>query len=208
MTVPVKITEPATIQGWGLPVDAITGAVLTIPYPEHEIEEGNSYTAHFTNTTTSDDDHRSVLALTTPSGPRWIRLIFSVTATHPADAIILEGPTTIDKGEGTEVTVFNRNRNSDNTSVALSIEAPPVSGLATTFTEAQIAGATLAGGTQLEHRILAGGDGSKAIGGVSRDSSAWVLQSDTTYLFYLQNIGANENTHHINLDFFEHGHED
>ena len=50
----------------------------------------------------------------------------------------------------------------------------------------------------------AGGGGPKAVGGSARGAQEWVLAVSTKYLFYLQNIGANANQHHINLSWYEH----
>lgn len=204
MTVPIKIVEPATLADWGLPVDSATGALETITYAHHEIHSGSSYTAHFTNTTTNDNDHRSCIGFRTPSGPTWFHMIIAVSVSSPGEVFFLEGPATIDLDEGTEATVYNRNRNTSKTSTMLSLESPAVPGLCTTFTEAQINGASLTGGTSLEHRTIATGGGPQAVGGAGRGAEEWLLKSDTIYLVTVQNIGANINLHHINLDWYEH----
>ena len=104
----------------------------------------------------------------------------------------------------TQLSVYNRNRNSGNTSVVLSLEATPVDNKVTSFTEAQIAGANYSAGTMLDHVILVGGEGPKALGGQARADQEWVLKSNTKYLLYLQNVGANINRHEIHLDWYEH----
>ena len=198
------VSNCPSVYNSALNIDGITNSLKTIDYSHHEVHEGNSFTVHFDNTTADDDDHRSVIAFTTPAGTKLGHLIMTVSASSPAEVFILEGPATVDLGEGTEVTIFNRNRNSDNTSMMLSLEDPAVAGLATTFTEAQIAGASLTGGTAIEHTVLVGGGGPKAVGGLSRGTEEWILGAGTTYLFYLQNIGTNANYHTINLDWYEH----
>jgi hypothetical protein len=73
----------------------------------------------------------------------------------------------------------------------------------TTYTEAQLATATVSGGTELEHELLGGGSGPHALGGASRGEEEWILKPNTIYLVYVQNIGANANTHVISLNWYE-----
>ena len=185
-------------------LDKSTHTLQTIEYEHHEIHSGSSFVAHFDNTTTNNNDHRSVIAFTTPDNAKWAHLMITVIASSPAEFYILEDPATIDLNEGNEITIFNRNRNSMTTSTMLSLENPAVAGLATTFIEGEIAGAQLTGGTVIEHALLAGGEGPKAIGGVNRGSQEWVLKQGKTYLFVLQNVGASANIHEIHLDWYEH----
>ena len=186
------------------PIDGLTNALRTIDYAHHEIHSGSSFAAHFDNTTTSDDDHRSVIAFTTPAGTKLCHLVMSASASSAAEAFIIEAPATIDLDEGTEATVINRYRDSTKESIVLSLEDPAVANTVTTFTEAQIAGASLTGGTQIEYAVIAAGSGPKALGGVARGSQEWILAAETTYLFIVQNVGASANIHHIALDWYEH----
>ena len=186
------------------PIDGMTNALRTIDYAHHEVHGGGSFTTHFNNTTTSDNDHRSVIAFTTAAGTKLCHLVMTVSASGAAEAFILEGASAIDLDEGTEAAIYNRYRDSIKTSTVLSLESPAVANFVTTFTEAQIAGADMTGGTTIEHLVLAGGEGKKAVGGVARGSEEWILAAGTTYLFYLQNIGASVNLHHINLNWYEH----
>ena len=185
-------------------VDASTHAFNTITYAHHEIHAGSSYSSHFGRTTANADDARSVMAFTTPNSTKWLHIVASASASSPAEFFILEDPTTLDLDEGTPKTVFNRNRNSVNVSGVLPIVTTPVAGTVTTFTETQINGAQLTGGAVIEHMLLAGGEGPKAIGGLSRGSQEWILKPNKKYLFILQNIGTNVNLHQISLDWYEH----
>ena len=186
------------------PIDGMSNSLRVIDYEHHEIHGGSSFAVWFDNTTANSDDDRSVIAFKTAAGTKLCHITMSVTASNPAEAIILEAPSTIDLNEGTGATVFNRYRGSGTASTVLSLTNPGVAGKVTTFTEAQIAGAQLTGGTVIDHVSLAGGEGPKAVGGVSRGSQEWILAANTTYLFYLQNIGQSANLHHINLDWYEH----
>ena len=184
-------------------VDSATHALNFVDYEHHEIHSGSSYSANFDNTTDSTDDHRSAIALQTPNTTKWAHMVVEVTASSPAEFSIIEG-ITIDLGAGTEKTIYNRNRNSTNVSTLVNLANPQVAGSVTTYTEAQLAASNLAGGTAIEHILLAGGEGPKAVGGAARGASEWILDQGVKYLFVIQNIGANANMHEIHLAWYEH----
>ena len=184
-------------------VDSATGAVNTIDYEHHEIHSGSSFTQHYTNTTTNDDNHRTGIGFTTADSAKWMHITIEVTATHPAEVFLLEAPT-IDADPGTNIAVLNRNRNIINTSSAGSLEAVPATDEVTTLNEAQFAAATFSGGAELEYMLLAGGGGPKAVGGAGRGEQEWVLAPKTKYVIYIKNVGANINTHLIHIDWYAH----
>jgi hypothetical protein len=184
-------------------MDPVSGSIIFMDAPHSEIHEQNSYSAFFSNTTASSDEDRSVIGFKTMGLPDRCHLVISIRASSPANFVFLEGPT-LDLGEGSEVTQYNRDRSSSETSGVFPLTVSPTAGQFTTFTEAQIAGANLSGGTQITGLGLAGGEGPLAVGGVSRGTREWVLNPNTIYLFYLQNVGANANLHNINVDWYEH----
>jgi len=182
-------------------VDAATNSLQTIDYAHHEVHAGSSYTAHFDNTTTSDNDHRTGIGIVTSGTAKWMHLVVTVTASSPAEFFIYEAPT-INNDVGTQSTIFNRDRNSGNASLTTDVSAAPTAGKFEAYIEANLA--TLSGGTVIEHTLLAGGAGPKAIGGSARGSQEWILDAGVLYVFVLQNIGANANQHEIHLDWYEH----
>ena len=186
-----------------LTVDKATNATTTITYAHHEIHVGSSFTTHFDNTTTGNDDHRTVIGFKTPNTTKWIHVIIGVSATAAAEFSVLEAPTVSDNA-GTDLAIYNRDRNSDTTSGVLSLENPAVAGGATSFIEAQIGAASLSGGTQVTHVTLAGGLGKKAVGGLARGSEEWILKQNTKYLFIMQNLNDTANLHEIDLSWYEH----
>jgi hypothetical protein len=186
-----------------LRIDPSTHAMVTTGYAHHEIHGGSSFTAHWDNTTTSDDDHRTLIGFKTPNTTKWAHLIANVSASSPAEFFITEAPT-IDLSEGNEISIFNRHRNSTKTSTMLSLETAPVAGEVTTMLEGELDTAQYSGGTIIEHIVLSGGEGPKAAGGSSRGSEELILKQNTIYTFIMQNIGASANLHHINLDWYEH----
>ena len=184
-------------------VDSATNALNVLDYAHHEIHGGSSFTVHIDNITANTDDHRTLLGFETPAGTKWAHFTMEVSASSAAEAFFYEG-VTIDDGEGTEITIEDRNRNTDNTSTMTSFENPAVAGLATWMLEAEVAAANFGTGTTLDHIFLVGGDGPKAVGGDSRSEQEWVLAAATKYAIVIQNIGASTNNHEIHLNWYEH----
>ena len=175
-----------------------------VDYAHHEIHSGSSFHVGYSVTTASSDDDVTGIMFTTPNTTKWLHLVATFNCSDPAEAIINEAPTLADAGDGTDKVVLNRNRNSATTSTVSSLEDTPTVGSVTTMTEAEWTAVGVTNGTELEHEFLAGGSGPKAIGGTARGTQEWVLKQNTTYVFYLQNTGANANSHSISLDWYEH----
>jgi len=183
-------------------IDASTNALITMDHELHEIHAGGSFTVHVDNTTANTDDHRTLLGFETPAGTKWAHMIVLIGASNPAEAFFYEG-ITIDDDEGVELTIEDRNRNTDNTSVLLSFENPAVAGLVTWMNETQLATANFVSGTILDHFQVIAGSGPKALGGTSRSTEEWILKPSTKYAVVIQNVGASTNLHEIHLDWDE-----
>ena len=183
--------------------DASTEAATIIEYEHHEIHAGSSFAVHIDNTTLSSDDDRTFVGFETPSGAKWLHLIIQGSASSAAEAFLVED-VTIDDDEGTQVVALDRNRNTANTSVVMSLQATPTVGSATWMTEAQLALANFSYVTLLDHVQLVAGAGPKAIGGTARSSQEWMLKAGKKYGLFIQNIGASTNLHEIHLDWYEH----
>lgn len=184
-------------------MDSVTDVLSTIDYEHHELHSGSSFTVHVDNTTANSDDDRTLIGFECPNTTKWAHLIVSVSAANAAEAFLYEG-VTIDDGEGTELTIEDRNRNTNNTSTMLSFENPAVAGLATWMTEAELANANFSATTTLDHFQLVAGQGPKALGGERRGAQEWILKQGLKYAIIIQNIGASANLHEIHLDWYEH----
>lgn len=185
-------------------LDASTNSLQTVSYAHHEVHAGSSFHAEYSLTTASSDDDVTAILFETPATLKYAHMTVTVSASDPAEAIINEAPTLGDPGDGSDLAVFNRNRNSSTTSTLKSLEDTPTVGSLTSANETEWEALTVSAGTELEHIYLAGGSGPLAVGGVSRGAQEWVLKADTIYAIYLQNTGANANTHYIGLDWYEH----
>ncbi len=185
-------------------LDGATATLQTIEYEHHEVHSGSSFMTHFHNTTANSDDDRSVIAFKTPNTTKWFHIVETITASSPAEFFILEDPATLDLDEGTEAIAYNRDRNNLTASTCIPITTAATAGSITTYTEAQINGATLAGGTNIYHTVLAGGEGPRAVGGTGRGVTRDNIKAKQGVSFIMQNIGANANKHAIALNWYEH----
>lgn len=111
------------------------------------------------------------IAFKTPDSTDKIHLIYAANTSKECIIDFLKAPTiTVDTGS--DVTAYNRNDSSSNTSGILTIETTPEAGKATynpTITD---------DGTNLCHERLGAG---KATGGETRDIGEWILNPDTIY---------------------------
>jgi hypothetical protein len=184
--------------------DDVSGSIRTVDFAHHEIHEGDAFTVHYSVTTAATDAHRTAIMFATPDSTTKGHFIVTASASHPAEVIINEGPTLADAGDGTDLVIKNRNRTSTATSTMASLEDTPTVGSVTTMDNAEWTAVGPSAGLELVHVYLAGGDGPFAVGGTTRSVQEWVLDTDTIYLVYLENTGANANTHSLHLDWYEH----
>ena len=199
-TLLVKKTDGAEMQLEG---DGDTGALKIIESEHAKIHDGYSFSASYSTTTAATDDHRTGISFTTPAASVGeMHAVFTATASHAAEVTLSEAPT-LDSDPGANVAPYNRNRNSTVTSICGSSETTPTLNEYTTLTEAQIAGGTFTAGTNIAYEVLVAGGGPKALGGASRAGQEWELKAATKYIFWVQNIGNNANTHVLNMDWYE-----
>ena len=186
-------------------IESQTLAQPIIDYAHHEIHSGDSFTAHYALTTASDDAHRTGIYIKTGAAATGLcHMVISFSASHAATFSINEG-VTFDVNEGTNgVAIYNRYRDSTNVSTVSDNATAPVANKICTLTEAEIAAGNFAAGTVLRTLPIVAGGGPKAAGGNSRDEQEYILKASTKYIFMLTNVGANANTHHILLDWYEH----
>ncbi len=184
-----------------LRVDSSTHTLQTIEYEHHEIHSGSSFTCNYENTTTNIGE-MTVIAFNTPNTTKWIHFVADISSTGACYVLLCEN-TSIDVGEGTEITIYNRNRNSTNTSTVSSIEATPSAGEATSYNEVQAAGANITTTTTLERNYLGAGD-KKTLGGSTRATQEWVLDQNQQYAVIVVAQTNDDAVTTITLDWYEH----
>jgi len=177
-------------------IDRSTHGIVNIEYEHHEIHAGDSYSCVVTDTNLGENG-RHVISFKTPNTNKHIHMVAEAIATGEAEWKFYEGMTVTDN-TGTTLPVYNRDRNSGNTSGVLDTsENPDLAGYATL--DAGM-GSGSAYGTVIEHIAMGVG---KKVGGEARGIDEWILKPNTVYAFSLVSRAAT-NRVHIHLDWYEH----
>ena len=184
-----------------LRVDAATHALEVMDYEHHEIHGGSSFSCHYVNAVTNIGE-MTAIAFNTPNTTKWGHLTIQADSTGACYVILCENPS-IDVDEGTQLTIYNRNRNSATASTMLSIETAPVANKATSYNEAQAADANITVTTELARNYLGAGE-KKTIGGTARGSQEWLLDQDQQYVVLMYSLTDDDATHNLTLDWYEH----
>ena len=182
-------------------VDSSTHALNVIQYAHHEVHSGSSFSCHYNNTVTNIGE-MTAIAFNTPDTTKWGHLIIEAGSTGSCYVSLCEAPS-IDVDEGTQLTIYNRKRNSVVASTMLSIETAPVANKATSYDEAQAAAANITVTTELARNYLGSGE-KKTVGGGARGSQEWELGQDTQYVVLIYSLTADDAIHNITLDWYEH----
>ena len=182
-------------------IDGATNALNSISYEHHEVHSGSSFTCHYANDVTNIGE-MTAIAFNTPDTTKWVHLVVAAGSTGACYVGIYEN-TSIDVDEGTQLTIYNRNRNNATAATVTSIETVPVANKATSYTEAQAAGANITLTTELERNYLGAGE-RKTVGGSGRGTQEWVLDQNQQYCVMVYSLTADTVTHNITLDWYEH----
>lgn len=183
----------------GLHLDSSTSHLITIEDPEHKVHEGNAFQCHYVQVVTETND-RSIITIKTPDTTKKIHMVFSAAAQQLTSLYIFEAPT-IGASQGTNLNIFNKNRDSSTTSGILSTKDATVN-KATYFSIAD--DDQVSGGTEFHHEFLGAGTKNRSGGGVARSITEFILAQNTIYAFELKSYDANDNIHSLSLDWYEH----
>ena len=183
-------------------VDEHTGGIATMDWAHHEVHEGDAFSCHYNNDVTNVGE-MTIIAFNTPNTTKWIHLVTQVTSTAASYFAIYEAAD-LDLDEGTDLTIYNRDRNSATAATVTSIETAPEAGKATSFTEVQAAGATLATTGEIHREYMGSGSGQTASGGESRGTHEWILDQGVQYAFVMVGTTTDDCTHNIVLTWYEH----
>ena len=178
-----------------------TGAISAIDPEEHSVHDGEAYLCS-AGQTVSDTNDRTAIAIKTPLSRKHLHLVASAQSGAGSWFYIREGPTITD-GQGATLAVYNRNRNSVNTSGVIDTSATPdLVGSATYFAEADQADYT-ENGSLIYQELLSSGDKSRG-GAATWGREGFICKPDTVYLFYLKATSDLDCVQNINLGWFEH----
>ena len=182
-------------------LDASTHALETIEYEHHEVHAGSAFTCHYNNDVTNIGE-MTAIAFNTPDTTKWVHLTFFASSSGGATVALYENPS-IDDDEGTQLAIYNRNRNSTTTSTVTSIEDPAVVNKATSYNETQAASANITTTTALLVRTIGTG-GNQPVGNETRGQTEFVLEQGQQYIVVMATLTNDDATHHLTLNWYEY----
>jgi hypothetical protein len=181
----------------GKHTDDSTNQVVTVDYEHHELHEGSMFTCHYVQEVTDIAD-RSVIAFTTPASKE-VHMVVHASATAASELIILEGATGTTAG-ATDLTVYNRFRDSTNTSLLTSIDGT----LGSVSYYSLTTDTAITGGTEVYKEYIGAGKTGQASAGASRGGHEWILKASTVYDIELKALDSNTNGQNVELVWYEH----
>jgi len=179
-------------------VDQATRALNFIDYAHHEVHAGSHY---FISRSVADlgaatDDIMS-FSFTTPNTAKWLHMVVSAVSAAGARFRFIETKTGGGGAGSGDLTVFNSNRNSANTSAIISTAATPVAG------KVSYDSALFTGGVSLIDVIIgATGVGNAVVGGEKRADNEIILKQNTEYQVSLYNTANVPGS--LSLSWYEH----
>lgn len=186
-------------------LDTTTRTLAVTEFEHHELHEGDAFTCHFNNDCTNTGE-MSIVAFKTPNTTKWIHVVFEAQTTAGAYMAIYEDAD-LDVDEGTDLTIYNRNRNSATASVVSTIETAPEAGKATSYDETQAAGATLDTSKELMRHYMGAATSGADVGGGARGVTELILKQNSVYAFVVVSTSSDDNTHNLSLSWYEHTNE-
>ena len=169
-------------------IDELSRTVTIIDFQRHKLHKGNTFVTEVVDTSMNLND-ALVVAFQTPDTAKWSHMAVSGWSLTSAHMNFIEG-STWDTNTGSQVPIFNRNRNSSSNSTLLEDTTGSFLG-----NNAVLLNPTnLAGGTEI-HNIY--------IGANQRAGEEFVLKQNTTYSFELIADEASS-VGHLILNWYEH----
>ena len=185
-------------------IDETGVAVITVSPGETAINNGYAYHCDYTNTCTNANE-LSILTFKTPNTTKWIHPTAYFSTTAGGIAYIYES-SDLTLSTGLTVAANNRDRNNSTASVITTIGTPALAGSFTTMDETTAAtGATekLAKLTPIWERPLGAAASGADSGGQERQVNKWILKQNTAYAYVVKSTTADDNIHHITVNFTE-----
>lgn len=176
-------------------LDKTTRAKETIEYEHHEVHAGDSYISDVVDTSMGDGD-TLVLAFKTPNTTKWAHMVVSGWCKTAGHVDIIEAPTWT-TGTGSQNPIYNRDRNSSNTSVLLE----DTTGTFTASSNMVLNPTGESGGTVI-HDFYMGTD-KKTGGEIPRGIAEFILKQNTAYIIKLT-ADAASSAGQIILNWYEH----
>lgn len=168
-----------------LPIDPVTGALVTIKAPHYEIHEGDAFTASYISphgSLVADNGNIDMVITTTT---RYCHLVAVGAFGGDFEMYIYEGPTF--QADGTTVVPRNHKRTGGAATTVAVVHTPTVNVV----------------GTLLESAFFPGGTGGNSLGTIGEQRNEWVLSLATSYLVRLTNRAGNAQQGSLSLSWYE-----
>jgi hypothetical protein len=173
-------------------IDLSTRSFQTIDYAHHEIHAGSYYVVGHAAGSKGDGDKINIY-LKTPDTASWVHMFVRWSASGAAYMRVLEGPT-VTANTGTTQLVYNRNRNSNNTTTVWNNATTPVQG-------SVMKDATVTNNGTMVYEEFSGA--ARTFGAASRNSEEIILKQNTVYIFEVESDAAGL-VLDIDLDYYHH----
>lgn len=165
-------------------VDAVTGALVTITLPHHEVHEGEAFVASYKSPDASPVADNANLDLRFATTTKVAHVTFQVAGGGDFEFFLYEAGNVTG---GTALSEVNMNRISSNASTITVTHTPVVNTL----------------GTQLENFFIPGGKAAGSNGGAGGRVLEWNFATSTTYLFRLTNRAGTAQPLGIVIEWYE-----
>lgn len=201
----VKNAKPAA-NAYGLvvrdperPIDAVSAALVTIPFEHHEAHEGSSFMADLADTSMANGETLILAFKTDATADLRAHVLVSFTTLVGGDLAVFEAPTWTAE-TGSLVPILNRKREASMGSSTLLEDQAQA---AFTASDNLVGNPTgLAGGTLLRRTWAWGRQATIGAGG-ERGTKEIILKPGTAYAVVFTAAGAS-NTCQVCLDWYEH----
>lgn len=174
-------------------LDGVSQAITTIDSLHHEIHEGDAYSINFYDVSKGDGTTINAY-FKTPNTSKRIHCFFQWSASGAAFGRILEAPTVTSNTGTNAKDIYNKNRNSSNTSEVVDNATSPAAGKFATDV-------TITGNGTILSVEYSGA--AKSVGGESRNESEFVLKPNTAYVFQVESDAAGL-TLALRVGWYEH----
>lgn len=162
----------------------LTGALVTIDYPHHEIHAGNYYSVSYRSPDDGNLADNGSIAYALTTGSVYAHLIAMGACGGDAELALYEAP---DISAGTPVTPLNHNRISTHVSTVTVVRDPTVNDT----------------GDLLDMLLVPGGTGGNAIGSTGNQREEWILAPATVYLVRIINRAGNAQPASLKAEWYE-----
>lgn len=181
------------VVAWREAMQAAIEGTLKIRTSVHEyIHDGKTFTAYHNDASLANGSSINIYFETSATSGECPHIIFDIHGSGDYDFDVLEGPT-VTSNTGTQIDLFNKNRQSANTSNVSDNSTSPVLNKATSDVTITDDGTVLL----LDYISL----GHKMGGSIGFDRE-FILKPSTKYVFRLTSRGVAISAH-INLDWYE-----